>query len=235
MSYTLKTRLAAPVNYGGSRAASAIKYLVIHYTGNDGDSDENNAIYFINNDVKASAHYFVDDDSVAQSVPDLRVAWSVGGSKWSDCEKTGGGTMHGIVTNYNSISVELCDTKRDGVYMASEATLSNAVELCQNLMAAYDIPTSNVYRHFDVTGKHCPAYMMNAMEWRKFKNRLEGNALDNTPREFAEEAVEWAKNNGILLGDTNGDLRLSGAVSREELMVFMHRFSKHISEHMSKL
>lgn len=235
MSYTLRQKMAASGNYGGSRTASAIKYLVLHYTGNDGDSDEANGEFFSNTVVKASAHYFVDDDSVTQSVPDLNIAWAVGGSRWADCDKTGGGSMYKTITNANSISVELCDTMRDGVYMASEATISNAIELCRKLMAKYKIPTENVYRHFDVTGKHCPAYMMNASAWAAFKDRLEDGFMDNTPRDFAKDAVEWAKTNGIMRGDASGDLHLSRPVTREELMVFMHRFSKHISEHMSKL
>jgi N-acetylmuramoyl-L-alanine amidase CwlA len=29
-----------------------------------------------------------------------------------------------------------------------------------------------VVRHFDVTGKHCPAYFMEPTAWELFKNRL---------------------------------------------------------------
>ena len=54
MSYTLKEQLANPRNYGGSRDASKIRYLVFHYTANDGDTARNNAVYFQNNIVKAS-------------------------------------------------------------------------------------------------------------------------------------------------------------------------------------
>ena len=75
MSYTLKKHLSKKSNYGAKRSTSAIKYIVIHYTANDGDSDESNARYFANNSVKSSAHYFVDDDSITQSVPDHYVAW----------------------------------------------------------------------------------------------------------------------------------------------------------------
>ena len=64
MSYTIKEQLANSENYGGSRNASQIRYLVYHYTGNDGDRAANNAKYFQNNIVKASAHYFVDDTTV---------------------------------------------------------------------------------------------------------------------------------------------------------------------------
>ena len=95
MSYTFKKRLANKANYGSKRALSKIKFIVIHYTANDGDSDEGNGNYFANHIVEASAHYFVDGDSVTQSVPDDYVAWSVGGGKYSDCNKTGGGRNGG--------------------------------------------------------------------------------------------------------------------------------------------
>lgn len=74
-----KQLFANPKNYGGKRSLSSIKYIVIHYTVNDGDTDEANAKYFHNNVVKASAHYFVDDDSYTKSVPIKNIAWSVGG------------------------------------------------------------------------------------------------------------------------------------------------------------
>lgn len=172
MSYTLKEQLAASGNYGGSRNASQIRYLVYHYTGNDGDKAANNASYFQHNIVKASAHYFVDDTTVYLSVPELKVAWSVGGNKYPNADKTGGGTMYGVITNTNSISIEMCDTIRNGVYQASEATLANAAELGRKLMEKYGIPIENVYRHFDVTGKHCPSYLVSAQKWAEFKERL---------------------------------------------------------------
>lgn len=172
MSYILKTDWARKENYGMKRALSKIKYLVIHYTGNDGDTDESNGLFFRKNVVKASAHYFVDDDSVTQSVPDDRVAYSVGGKKWKDCVSTGGGKLYGKATNANTLNIELCDTKRDGTIAATEATLSNAVELCKVLMKKYGIDIDHVIRHFDVNGKHCPAYFMDETEWNKFKSRL---------------------------------------------------------------
>lgn len=173
MSYILKEQLAASGNYGGSRNASQIRYLVYHYTGNDGDTAANNATYFQRKIVKASAHYFVDDTTAYRSVPELKIAWSVGGSKYANADKTGGGTMYGVITNTNSISIEMCDTIRNGVYQASEATLANAAELGRELMEKYGIPIENVYRHFDVTGKHCPSYLINAQKWAEFKKRLE--------------------------------------------------------------
>lgn len=224
MSYTIKEQLANSGNYGGSRNASQIRYLVYHYTGNDGDKAANNAKYFQNNIVKASAHYFVDDTTVWRSVPDLKVAWSVGGSKYANADKTGGGTMYGIITNTNSISIEMCDTIRNGVYQASEATLANAAALGRALMEKYGIPIENVYRHFDVTGKHCPSYLVNAQKWAEFKKRLEVKIMDNTPSGAHKEGVEWAIANGILTGNSEGDLMLSQPVTRQQMCTMLYRF-----------
>ena len=226
MSYTIKEQLANSGNYGGSRNASQIRYLVYHYTGNDGDRAANNAKYFQNNIVKASAHYFVDDTTVWRSVPDLKVAWSVGGSKYANADKTGGGTMYGVITNTNSLSIEMCDTIRNGVYQASEATLANAAALGRALMEKYGIPIENVYRHFDVTGKHCPSYLVNAQKWAEFKKRLEVKIMDNTPSGAHKEGVEWAIANGILTGNSEGDLMLSQPVTRQQMCTMLYRFWK---------
>lgn len=165
-------------NVGGTRAASGIRYIVIHYTGNDGDTAMNNAKYYAGNVVKTSAHYFVDAKEIVQSVDDLRVAWAVGGKKYPSCPQTGGGTLHGRCLNANSISIELCDAKKDGIYAPSAKTVAQALELTKALMKKYNIPASNVIRHFDVTGKLCPAYWSgkeNAGKWEKeFHGKLAG-------------------------------------------------------------
>jgi N-acetylmuramoyl-L-alanine amidase CwlA len=176
----IKTNLANKNNYGSSRLTSSIKYICIHYTGNDGDTDEGNGKYFKNNIVKASAHYFVDNDSVTQSVPDNYVAWSVGGKKYASCSTTGGGKYYGKCTNSNSISIELCDDVKNGTVYPSAKTIQNALELTNILMKKYNIPASNVIRHFDVTGKLCPAYWTNDAKWKsEFWNKL--GKINNTP------------------------------------------------------
>lgn len=217
MTPIIKTNLANRQNYGGARTAASIKYIVIHYTANDGDHDEGNANYFKNNVVNASAHYFVDDDSITISVPDLFTAWAVGGTKWKDCAATGGGTMYGKITNSNSISVEMCDTQKDGTIKATEKTMANTAALVKDLMKKYNITIENVYRHFDVTGKHCPAYFMNPTAWAAFKERLkdapEDNALKDIPV-WALPTVEKLIAHGSLKGDSKGDLNLSNDMLR---------------------
>lgn len=159
-------------NYGLSRSTSAIKYIIIHYTANDGDHDTNNANYFKTHLVKASAHYFVDDDSITMSVPDNYTAYSVGGDKWSDCSKTGGGKMYGKIFNSNSLSIEMCDTKKDGKHNVTDKTVKNTVDLVVSKLIKYGLKPSAVYRHFDVNGKHCPAYYMNSAKWNAFLSKV---------------------------------------------------------------
>jgi len=224
VSYVLKELTAASENYGGSRAADQIRYIVIHYTGNDRDTAAGNAAYFRRSIVKTSAHYFVDDDSVWQSVPDLRIAWAVGGKPYASAPQTGGGMLYGTVTNANSISVELCGTLGDGSRRASESTLSNAAALVVELMKRYGIPLENICRHFDVTGKRCPAYMVDAEAWNAFWERIARCAADNIPAAYAREAVEWVKRRGIMAGDENGNLRLNQPVTRQQLAVMLWRY-----------
>lgn len=166
-------------NFGVKRNLSDIEYLVIHYTGNDGDTAEANARYFQKHIVEASAHFFVDDDGVVQSVPENFVAWAVGGKKYPSCTKSGGGKWYGKCTNNNSVSVELCDTKRNGKYDFSEKTLDNAVDLCRNLMKKHCIPVENIIRHFDVVGKICPApFVEDVRVWKRFKERLADEVVE---------------------------------------------------------
>ena len=126
---TAVTMLCHPQNHGGTRPKEQIKYLVYHYTGNDGDHAAANAKYYRDNIVQASAHYFVDDTDVYRSVLDVGIAWAVGGKKWADCDQTGGGKLYGTVTNYNSISIEMCDTVHDGQIMATEKPLQKPPRL----------------------------------------------------------------------------------------------------------
>lgn len=198
MGYTLKTNLANKNNYGSKRSLSSIIYIVLHFTANDGDTDENNGNYFKNNIVEASAHYFVDDDSVTQSVPDDYVAWSVGGSKYASCTSTGGGKHHNRCTNDNSISIEICDDVPNGVIYPSAKTIENTLELTKSLMKKYGIDADHVIRHFDVTGKLCPAYWCgtsaNNEKWlTEFHNKLTVTVKEETSNQGTKELYRVRK------------------------------------------
>ena len=46
---------------------------------------------------------------------------------------------------------------------------------------------------------------------------------ENVPNTWAREAVEWARESGILKGDENGNLHLRDTATREEMLVFLYR------------
>jgi len=154
-------------NYKQSRNTD-IKYIVIHYTGNKGDTALNNVKYFANNTVKASAHFFVDENSIYTSVPVNDTAWHCGGG----LQGSKGHAWYGKCTNSNSIGVEMCLLDKSG--NVRNGTIAKAVEVTKYLMNMYNIPAENVIRHWDVTGKSCPAPMTgdNNAYWEDFKNRI---------------------------------------------------------------
>lgn len=169
MGYKTKILLANRRNYGSKRSTRVIKFLVYHYTANDGDTDEANAKYFHNNIVKASAHRFVDDDSVTISVPDNYVAYHCGGG----LQGREGHKFYKICTNTNSIGIEMCDTIKNGKYEVSSKTRANAIALGKEIVKRYGIKKENVIRHYDVTGKNCPAYFVKDEEaWKKFRDEI---------------------------------------------------------------
>lgn len=208
-----KVNLCNPINYGGLRAGP-VKYIVIHYTAGNGDTDENNAAYFARADTgKTSAHWFVDDDSATLSVPEDRVAYHCGAAVY----------YHSECRNSNSIGVELCSILRNGSYCFTDATLDNARELVRELMARYQVPIENVVRHYDVTHKICPAPFCGKGQqaWEEFKGGLiMYQKIENVP-DWAKATVQKLVDRDLLLGDGSGNLNLSQDMTR--ILVILDR------------
>ena len=72
--------LAKSISYGDKRALKDIRYIVIHYTGNKGDTARNNALYFADSNTRqAGAHFFVDKTGEIYKIINLnRIAWAIG-------------------------------------------------------------------------------------------------------------------------------------------------------------
>jgi len=167
----LKTNIANSGNFSKGRTKN-ITYLVVHYTANDGDTDEGNGSYFARKIIGASAHYFVDEDSVTQAVKDTDTAWH--------CESRGMALKCGC-RNSNSIGIEMCSDKVNGKYVITADTVTNTVELVKLLMQKYNVPVENVLRHYDVCGKNCPEpFVRDAAQWVAFKKRLEEDEMEKT-------------------------------------------------------
>lgn len=165
MAIKINKLLAKSISYGGKRDLSGVKYIVIHYTGNKGDTAIANANYFATSNTRqAGAHFFVDKNgTIYKSVNINRTAWAVGG-KYS--LPNGAGTYYGKCTNANSISIELCDCVDKAPsweQMKSTRLLVQKIQKsCPN--------AKTIIRHWDVNGKKCPARMVgkNNKEWEHF-------------------------------------------------------------------
>lgn len=220
---------AARGNYLPGRAGK-VEYIVIHYTGIPNDTAENNAVYSAREYTGVSAHYFVDEREVWQSVRDEDTAYHCGSTR----------PKHPACRNYNSIGVEMCDS----VGTVPAATRERTAAFVRELMDRYGVPVENVLRHYDVTGKRCPApWVDNPAEWMEFKKMLEDDIL--TQDQFnqmmetylsqrnAKPADDWAKpyiQDAIDAGamtDVGGTIeRPQGFITRQEIAVVAAALSK---------
>ena len=154
-----------------------VSYIVMHYTGNAKDTALNNAKYFQTAGRHASAHFFVDDSSIYQSVALNNKAWHCG---------TSGQYYHKFCRNANSIGIEMCTS---GNYKISNTTKENAAALCAYLCKKLGLAAANVdkyvLRHYDVTHKNCPAQMAGAnnAEWQEFLNNVKSKLSGATSSE----------------------------------------------------
>lgn len=148
------------------KSSRAVAYIVVHYTGNKGpDTAKANANYFKYTDVKASAHFTVDDNNIYQCIALKDVAWHVGAKLYyNECR------------NATSIGIEMCCTA--GNHKVGAATIENAAQLAAALCRLIGVSGSAVdiyvVRHWDVTRKECPAQMTGKgnAEWTMFLARV---------------------------------------------------------------
>lgn len=155
------------------RISRNIQYLVIHYVGALNDAIEN-CEFFAEGNQGRSAHYFVNyDGEIYQSVEENNIAWHCGSSHY----------IHAECRNENSIGIEMCVKKQnlenldayDQDWYFEDETVDSVVHLVRYLMEKYNIPITNVIRHYDVSGKICPnPYVFNSTNhtWKEFLNRV---------------------------------------------------------------
>lgn len=138
-------------NYTQGRQGYTVDTIVVHYTGTSA-SAYNNCVYFSRPGAGASAHYFVDKDGTYyQSVSEADTAWHAG--DWA--------------MNCRSIGIEVVSAGEEYT-QAQKETLRYLV---RGIMGRRGIKASRVIRHYDVTGKLCPAaYCGTSARDRKWKS-----------------------------------------------------------------
>ena len=207
-----------PSNYRAGRALP-VRYIVMHYTANNGDTAKNNCDYYHRvGGLQASAHYFVDEHGAMQSVRECDTAWHCGARAY----------WHPECRNGNSIGIEMCSRKRaDGSYYILPETVANAAALAREIMQRYGIDTEHVLRHYDVTGKRCPMpWVDDPAQWTAFKEMLKQNDNDEEDENMVkyktiDDVPEWYRSEvqelmdaGALKGTGNGAIDISEDVVR---------------------
>lgn len=161
-------KMAKSISYDkNKRNRNDIKYIVIHYTGNKGDTAKGNSTYFATSNTRnAGAHFFVDKKGIIyKSINMNRTAWAVGGGGYP--RTNGAGSYYEKCTNKNSVSIELCDCTEDTNTKQKNAT-KNLIKYIQK----HCPNTKTIIRHWDVNGKNCPAPMTGRdnKKWNNFKS-----------------------------------------------------------------
>ena len=136
---------------GAARPGKKIKpqWLTIHNTANDkaGADAIANRNYFQNNpQVKANAHWVVDDKQAVLCIPEDEMAWHTG-------RKEG---------NETSIGLEVCEN-RDA---DPEAIYANAVTLAADIIHRHSWGIAQMRTHKSWSGKNCPRKLLQA--WDRF-------------------------------------------------------------------
>ena len=203
-----------PSNYRAGRT-QPVRYIVMHYTANNGDTARNNCDYYHRvGGLQASAHYFVDEHGAMQSVRECDTAWHCGARAY----------WHPECRNANSIGIEMCSRKRaDGSYYILPETVANAAALAKDIMQRYGIDTDHVLRHYDVTGKRCPMpWVDDPAQWAAFlamltpehpneeeeEDMVRYNKIEDVP-DWAQDTVRALMDAGALKGDEHGCIDLS--------------------------
>lgn len=216
-------------NYTNS-SSRTVSHIVIHYTGNKSDSSLANSKYFQTANRKASAHFFVDNTAIYQSVELRDSAWSIGCSQGY---KTS-------ARNTNTINIEMCCTA--GNYLVSEQTQINSAYLCAEMCKLVGITANTVdtyvLRHYDCvkSNKQCPKqYVTNPAQWTQFKTWVK-NILNTGSHLGATTTISFVKNgvdyshvfDPTFYANTYADLK--NAFGTNQTLLFNHFISNGMSE-----
>ena len=124
-------------------------------------------------------------------------------------------------------------------HVLEDAVVANAALLTRRLMRKYGIPIENVLRHYDVVSKRCPAmWVDDENAWFAFKRQVmevmemtkeELLSLKGTgdhPSDWALQAAQWAKENGIFTGDSAGNFGWQQPVTREAVAKLLYEYDQ---------
>lgn len=149
----------------------------MHYTSDIGATAENlaafyrnvaNGVFKSNPTSWTSRQYVVGlDGKIIHIIPDNEISYAASGQ------------------NNNTIHIEVCYKQESGCF--EEKSIAALGELVRKLMSDYNITADKVLRHYDLTGKYCPAYYVDSSRWSVLHDRITSGASCATGASGATE------------------------------------------------
>ena len=160
---TVNEMLLTPNEY--SRPGSSlntISGIVVHYTSNPGSTAEQNRDYFEglkdgSDGTSASSHFIIGlDGEIIQCIPLDEISYASN------------------ERNSDTVSIECCHPDETGKF--NDATYESLENLVTWLCEEFSLTSTDVIRHYDITGKICPKYFVEHEDaWKSFLSTIDTN------------------------------------------------------------
>jgi N-acetylmuramoyl-L-alanine amidase len=128
---------------------------VIHYVGNPGSTAQQNRDYYASRSSEVSSHFVIGlKGEIIQCIP---------------LHEKSSASNH---RNKDTISIEVCHPDESGKF--TDETYDSLVKLTVWLCEVCGLDSSDIIRHYDITGKQCPLYFVtHENAWERFKKDVE--------------------------------------------------------------
>ena len=128
-----------------------VRDIVIHYVGNPSSTAQQNRDYYANPSSDVSSHFVIGlKGEIIQCIP---------------LHEKSSASNH---RNKDTISIEVCHPDESGKF--TDETYDSLVKLTVWLCEVCGLDSSDIIRHYDITGKQCPLYFVtHENAWERFK------------------------------------------------------------------
>ena len=128
-----------------------VRNIVIHYVGNPGSTAQQNRDYYASRSSEVSSHFVIGlKGEIIQCIP---------------LHEKSSASNH---RNKDTISIEVCHPDESGKF--TDETYDSLVKLTVWLCEVCGLDSSDIIRHYDITGKQCPLYFVTHENlWERFK------------------------------------------------------------------
>lgn len=216
MSYQIIERLL-PVGVNRPGAGLNPIGVIIHETDNPDATAEGHARYFASGNRDASAHYFVDYDSIVRTIPENEVAWHAGPK-----------------ANRQFLSIELChfddevrfqETWKRAVWFAADMCKrygwdpDQAIHSHAWVSRTYqETDHTDPYGYFQAHGKTMDDFIADVKSQLEVPKVEKLTSFPDVPAgHWAESFIKVVSESGVVKGYPDGTFRPDQPVTRAEL------------------